>query len=49
MIHIADARIDIRLGIQLEEVGYDELSSSEVDEPIGNDGNAFIFHFVFHP
>jgi hypothetical protein len=44
MIHIADARIDIRLGILLEEVGYDELCSSKVDEPVGDDGDLFSFH-----
>ena len=42
VIHVADARIDIRLGKHLEEVGYDELSSSEVDEPVGDDGDARI-------
>jgi hypothetical protein len=48
MIHIADARIDISIWIELEEMGYDELSSSEVDEPISNDSYAFIvnIHFI---
>ena len=39
MIHKTDTRKNIRLGIELEEVGYDELSSTEVDEPIYDDGS----------
>ena len=40
MRHIADTRIDICLGIYLEQMGEDKLSSSEVDEPVGDDGDA---------
>lgn len=43
VIHVADACIDIRLGIHLEKMGDDELSSSEVDEPVGDDGYFFLF------
>lgn len=50
MIHIADAGIDIRLRIEFEEVRYDEFSSSEVDEPVGDDGDFFIWiHFLCQP
>lgn len=46
MIHIAHARKYIRLRIHLEEVWYDELSSTEVDEPVGDDGGAIWCHYV---
>jgi hypothetical protein len=42
MIHIADARIDIRLWIEFEEMRYDELSSPEVDEPVTDDGDTLV-------
>ncbi len=41
MFHVAHARIDIRLRENLEEVGYDKFRSSEVDEPVTDDGDAF--------
>ena len=44
MRHIADTRIDICLGIYLEQMREDELSSSEVYEPVGDDGDAVRFH-----
>ena len=44
MIHIAHTRIDIRLGIYLEQMREDELSSSEVYEPVGDDGDAVRLH-----
>lgn len=47
MIHKTHTRKYIRLRIHLEEVGYDELSSTEVDEPIYDDGGAFRIHFDF--
>ena len=48
MFHETHARINIRPRIHLEQVGYDELSSSEVDEPVGDDGDAFSFQSVFY-
>ena len=47
MIHIADARIDIRIRIEFQEMRDHELRSSEVDEPVSDDGDAFSFldHF----
>jgi hypothetical protein len=44
MVHITDTRKYIRLRIHLEEVGYDELSSTKVDEPVTDDGDAVILH-----
>ena len=38
MLHVAHTRKYIRLRIYLEEVGYYELSSTEVDEPVTDDG-----------
>jgi hypothetical protein len=43
VIHVAHACKNIRLRIHLEEVGYDEFCSSEVDEPVGDDGDVFIY------
>ena len=45
MIHIADARIDIRIRIEFQEMRDHELCSSEVDEPITDDGDLYWFHF----
>jgi hypothetical protein len=42
MIHITDARIDIRIRIEFQEMRDHELGSSEVDEPVTDDGGARI-------
>ena len=39
MLHEAHARIDIRMRKHLEQMRNDELCSSEVDEPVGDDGD----------
>lgn len=41
MIHVTDARVDIRLRKELEKVLYDELGSTEVDQPVCHDGDFF--------
>lgn len=43
MIHEADACIDIRIWKEFQEMRDDEFSSSEIDEPVGDDGDAVIF------
>ena len=43
MIHIAHTRIDIRTRIEFQKVRYHELSSAEVDEPVADDGDFWIF------
>jgi hypothetical protein len=48
MIHVAYTRIDIRLRIYFEEVGYDEFSSTEVDEPVYDDSNFLFVHSWFY-
>jgi hypothetical protein len=40
MIHVAHARIDIRIRIEFQEMRDHELRSSEVDEPVTDDGDA---------
>ena len=47
MIHIAYARIDIRIRESLQEVRDHELRSSEVDEPVTDDGDAVGFEVHF--
>ena len=50
VLHIAHTCKYIRLRIEFQKVRYDELSSSEVDEPVGYDGNARIiqyFHIIY--
>ena len=47
MIHVADALIDICIRKELQEMGYDEFRSSEIDEPIGNNCDFFIFYFWY--
>jgi hypothetical protein len=43
MIHIADTCVDISIGIELQKMGDHELSSSEIDEPVTDDGDAVSF------
>ena len=49
VIRIADTRIDVSLGKCFEEVRDDELSSSEVDEPVCDDSDFFVWmiHSIF--
>lgn len=50
MFQCTDARIDICMGKYLEKMREYELSSSEVDEPVTDDGDAFrlrIYHNFF--
>lgn len=44
MIHMADARVNVCIGKHLEEMGYDEFRSGEVDEPIDNDRHFLCRH-----
>lgn len=47
MIHIADARIDIRLRIDFQKMRDHELGSPEINEPVGDDGDAGMLFLSF--
>ena len=46
MLHEADARIDIRMRKELEQMGDNEFGSSEIDEPVADDGDMLSFEKI---
>lgn len=47
VIHKTHTRVDIRIWKSLEEMRDDEFSSSEIDEPVGDDGDALVLKIHF--